>query len=563
MPYDLKSIRVPRLWGVPLKTLVSLLENGYSRKLLESTLIKEAGLDKLRALILDDAPIMTPKYGKGRSMSAANAKETLRIFEFNHHPTLDNPGFRFQNVFDFATAYRNGTTTPVEVAKQVISAIKTSNDGKAPLRAIINSNEQDILRQAEASKKRIEEGKAYSVLDGVPVAVKDELDMVPYATSVGTSIFGKDNSASEDATVVARMRAAGALLIGKTNMHEIGIGVTGANPHHGVCRNPYNLLHHTGGSSSGSASAVAAGLCPLSIGADGGGSVRIPAALCGISGLKATWSRVSEFGAAPLCWSVAHVGPIGATIDDVALGYSLMAGPDTKDNASLEQPGIHLKDYLNSDLTGLRVGIFPPWFKHADKEVVEHCTNALKILESHGATRHEINIKNLDAQRISHAVTIASEMLTAMNEEHGKDTSRFALDTRINLAIASTFTATDYVKAQQVRGLAIKAFMDAFEDVDVIITPSSAITAPKINEKALPDGESNLSALTEIMRFATAGNLTGLPALTVNAGYSEKGLPIGVQLMGRPWEEHTLLRMGRVIDKATMKKKPEIHFPLF
>lgn len=563
MPYDLKSIRVPRLWGVPLKTLVSLLENGYSRKLLENPLIKEAGVDKLRALAINYAPTMIPKYVKGRSISLANAKETLKTFEFLHHPTLDNPGFRFQNVFDFATAYRNGTTTPVDVANRVIKAIKASNDGKTPLRAIINANEQDILRQAEASKKRIEAGKAYSILDGVPVAVKDELDMVPYATSVGTSIFGKDNSASEDATVVARLRAAGALLIGKTNMHEIGIGVTGGNPHHGVCRNPYDLLHHTGGSSSGSASAVAAGLCPLSIGADGGGSVRIPAALCGVSGLKATWSRVSEFGAAPLCWSVAHVGPMGATVDDVALGYSLMAGPDTKDDASLEQPNVHLKDYLNDDLKGLRVGIFTPWFKHADEDIVEQCTHALKILENQGATRHEIIIKDLDAQRIAHAVTIASEMLTAMSEEYHKDASRFALDTRINLAIASTFTATDYVKAQQVRSLAIKAFMDVFEDVDVIITPSSAVTAPKINEKALPAGESNLSVLTEIMRFATAGNLTGLPALTVNAGYSEKGLPIGVQLMGRPWEEHTLLRLGRVIDKATIKKKPKLHFPLF
>lgn len=563
MPYDLKSIRVPRLWGVPLKTLVSLLENGYSRRILESPLIKEVGVDKLRALIIDDSPVMTPKYGKGRSMSAVSAKETLNIFEFDHLPTLNNPGFRFQNVFDFATAYRNRTTTPVEVAKQVIKAIKASNEGKTPLRAVINANEQDILRQAEASKKRIAEGKAYSVLDGVPVAVKDELDMVPYATSVGTAIFGKDNSANEDATVVARLRAAGALLIGKTNMHEIGIGVTGANPHHGVCRNPYNPLYHTGGSSSGSASAVAAGLCPLSIGADGGGSIRIPAALCGIAGLKPTWSRVSEFGAAPLCWSVAHIGPMGATVDDVALGYSLIAGPDSRDNVSIEQPNVHLKDYLNSDLTGLRVGIFTPWFKHADKEVEEHCTQALRLLESQGATRHEISIKHLDAQRIAHTVTIASEMLTAMNKEHSKDSSRFALDTRINLAIASTFTATDYVKAQQVRGLAIKAFMDVFEDVDVIITPSSAITAPLINNKALPAGESDLSTLTEIMRFATAGNITGLPALSVNAGYSEKGLPIGVQLMGRPWEENTLLRMGRIIDKETIKKKPEVHFPLY
>lgn len=563
MAYDLKSLRVPRLWGIPLKTLVTLLENGYSRKILENPLIKEAGVDKLRDLVLEDAPIMTPKYPKGRSMSAANAKETLEIFDSQPFYEVGQPGFRFQSVFDFAKAYRNGSTTPVAVAEQVIAAIKASNEGKMPLRAIINSSEQDILNQAKASQKRIDEGSPLSILDGVPVAVKDEVDMVPYSTSVGTRIYGQNNSASDDATVVARLRAAGALLIGKANMHEIGIGVTGGNPHFGVCRNPYDPLHHTGGSSSGSASAVAAGLCPLSVGADGGGSVRIPAALCGVAGLKSTWSRVSEFGAAPLCWSVAHIGPLGATVDDVALGYSLMAGPDTQDSTTFEQPNVHLKDYLNQDLTGLRVGIFTPWFNHADKEVVEHCTTALKILESQGATRHEITIEQLDAQRIAHAVTISSEMLTAVEEEHKKDPSRFALDTRINLAIASTFTSTDYVKAQKIRGLAIKAFMDAFEDVDVIITPSSAIAAPAINSRALPEGESNLSDLTEIMRFATTANFTGLPALTINAGYTEKGLPVGVQLMGRPWEESLLLRMGRVIDRATPKQKPTVHFPLF
>lgn len=563
MAYDLKSLRVPRLWGIPLKTLVTLLENGYSRKILENPLIKEAGVDKLRDLVLEDAPIMTPKYPKGRSMSAANAKETLEIFDSQPFYEVGQPGFRFQSVFDFAKAYRNGSTTPVAVAEQVIAAIKASNEGKMPLRAIINSSEQDILNQAKASQKRIDEGSPLSILDGVPVAVKDEVDMVPYSTSVGTRIYGQNNSASDDATVVARLRAAGALLIGKANMHEIGIGVTGGNPHFGVCRNPYDPLHHTGGSSSGSASAVAAGLCPLSVGADGGGSVRIPAALCGVAGLKSTWSRVSEFGAAPLCWSVAHIGPLGATVDDVALGYSLMAGPDTQDSTTFEQPNVHLKDYLNQDLTGLRVGVFTPWFNHADKEVVEHCTTALKILESQGATRHEITIEQLDAQRIAHAVTISSEMLTAVEEEHKKDPSRFALDTRINLAIASTFTSTDYVKAQKIRGLAIKAFMDAFEDVDVIITPSSAIAAPAINSRALPEGESNLSDLTEIMRFATTANFTGLPALTINAGYTEKGLPVGVQLMGRPWEESLLLRMGRVIDRATPKQKPTVHFPLF
>lgn len=569
MPYDLKSLRAPRLWGMPLKTLVSLIENGYSRKMLEYPLLKEAGLDKLRELTSDDTPVMIPKYPKGRSMSAANAQQTLEVFDDllnssnESSASADQNTFQFNSIFDYASAYRKGTTTPVLVAEQVIHAINESNKGKTPLRAIINSSEHDILRQAKASQQRLEDGKPLSILDGVPVAVKDEVDMVPYTTSVGTQIYGQDNSAAQDATVVARLRAAGALLIGKANMHEMGIGVTGGNPHFGVCRNPYDVLHHTGGSSSGSASAVAAGLCPLSVGADGGGSVRIPAALCGVAGLKATWSRVSEFGAAPLCWSVAHIGPLGATVDDVALGYSLMAGADDNDSMTQEQPNVHLKDYLNKDLSGLRVGVFTPWFNHADKEVVEHCTKALKILEKHGATRHEVTLDNLDVQRVAHMVTISSEMLTAVEEERKKDPTRFALDTRLNLAIAASFNSTDYVKAQKVRGLAIKTFMSAFEDVDVIITPSSAIPAPEINAKALPEGESNLSVLNEIMRYANTANFTGLPALTVNAGYTEKGLPVGVQLMGRPWEESLLLRMGRVIDQASPKQKPKVHFPLY
>ena len=175
---------------------------------------------------------------------------------------------------------------------------------------MIAVNRDDVMKQAREATQRIKAGKPLSIFDGVPVAVKDELDMVPYPTTVGTSFLGK-SPAKEDATVVARMRAAGALLVGKTNMHEIGINVTGLNPHHGTTRNPYNTDHFTGGSSSGSATAVAAGLVPVAIGADGGGSIRIPASFCGVFGLKPTFGRVSEHGAAPLCWSVAHRRTVG------------------------------------------------------------------------------------------------------------------------------------------------------------------------------------------------------------------------------------------------------------
>ncbi len=219
----------------------------------------------------------------------------------------------------------------------MLTAIEASDATKPPLRTFIASNPDDVLRQAEAATHRIRNGQALSLLDGVPVAVKDEVDMVPCPTTVGTAFLGP-RPAKQDSTVVARMRATGAVLLGKTNMHEIGIGVTGLNLHHGTPRNPYNPDHYTGGSSSGSAAAVAAGLCPVAISADGGGSIRIPSSFCGLVGLKPTFGRISEFGAAPLCWSLAHLGAIAATATDAALAYGVLAGPDPQDANSLHQP---------------------------------------------------------------------------------------------------------------------------------------------------------------------------------------------------------------------------------
>jgi Asp-tRNA(Asn)/Glu-tRNA(Gln) amidotransferase A subunit family amidase len=230
------------------------------------------------------------------------------------------PGYRFETVADFARAYRGGQLSPVDVARRLADACSSLDERDPAMQLLIAQDADDLMAQAEASAARFAAGEPLGVFDGVPVAVKDELDQVPYPTTVGTAFLGRE-SADEDATVAARFRAQGALLFGKTAMHEIGIGVTGLNPHHGTPRNPYDPGHFTGGSSSGPAAVVAAGLCPVAIGADGGGSIRTPAALCGISGLKATYGRISEHGAYPLCWSVGHVGPLAATVLDTALAY--------------------------------------------------------------------------------------------------------------------------------------------------------------------------------------------------------------------------------------------------
>jgi Asp-tRNA(Asn)/Glu-tRNA(Gln) amidotransferase A subunit family amidase len=372
------------------------------------------------------------------------------------------------------------------------------------------------------------------------------------------------NVATEDSTVAARLRNAGALIVGKTNMHEIGINVTGLNPHHGTTRNPYNTDHYTGGSSSGSGTAVASGLVSVAIGADGGGSVRIPSAFMGLVGLKATFGRVSEYGAFPLDWSVAHIGPLAGSATDAALTYALIAGSDPADPFSMHQPTPSLKGWDNLKLKGLKLGVYWQWFRHADPEVVAACEAMLKQFEAMGCTIHEVTIPNLEANRVAHAITIASEMAQAMDSVYD-NAHRFkehALDVRINLALARQFTSTDYVLAQRVRTRMMRHFHEAFGQVDMVITPSTAIAAPPIPKAALPDGESDLTTTMQIMRYAPTANMTGHPAISFPVGYTQKGLPIGMQAIGRPWDESTLLRMALAAEQVIERKAPQVYYKL-
>ena len=549
--YDLKSVKLPYLAGGLLKFFVSLVE-GPLGGLLTPSLFESAGVNWLRKQNFEDAPTNYPIHYTGRMQTeAASVPER----EWPTHPS-EGKGFRFASIHEYAEAYRSGKTTPEEVAKKVLEAIEASNMSNPPLRAVIAVDREEVMRMARESTQRFKDGKPLGIFDGVPVAVKDELDMTPYPTTVGTSFLGK-SPAQEDATVVARLRAAGALLIGKANMHEIGINVTGLNPHHGTVRNPYNVGHFTGGSSSGSAAAVAAGLCPVAIGADGGGSIRIPASFCGVVGLKATYGRVSEFGAAPLDWSIAHVGPLAGSATDAALTYALIAGPDPKDPTSLLQPDPALTGW-NSDLKGMKIGVYWPWFRHAEAEVVSTCMALLKQFEALGCEVREIVIPNLEANRVAHTITITSEMAQAMSATYQHHHREHGLDVRLNLALARRFTATDYVTAQRIRTRMIQHFKDAFQSVDVILTPATGLAAPAIPADALPDGNSDLTTTVEIMRFVTAANLTGLPAISFPAGYTSRDLPIGMQAIGKPWDEATLLRLALAAERLVERKAPQV-----
>jgi len=556
MAYRREPVNAPVVSGLPLRMFTRFVEGGVSGPFREK-LLAEIGIDRLRAAVAD-APVLSPRLPHPvppDSVSEDPVGDSVML----ERPEID--GFHFRSVADYQAAYSSGEKSPVDIARNALAASDESERGSRPMRIFIAQYRTDVMAQAEASAARWEAGEPLSPFDGVPVAVKDEVDQTPYPTTGGTKILGRV-PAESDASTVARLRAAGAVLIGKTNMHEVGIGVTGINPHHGACRNPYDIGRVTGGSSSGPASAVAAGLGPVSLGADGGGSIRIPAGLCGLVGLKPTWGRVTEHGAVPLCWNVAHIGPIGANTRDVAAMYAVLAGRDDADENTWGQPVPHLNQLESGDLKGVRLGICRPWFEDAEPEIVNACQLLVDALVDAGAEVVQFEPPDIQLIRAAHVAVITSEMLAA-NRHHLKNhRGDFGLDTRVNFALASQLTNADYVHAMRYRHASTQEWLRLMSEIDAVVTPTTGRTASRIPEHALPDGESNLPVLDQIMRFAAVANLNGFPAIAIPAGYDAEGLPISCQFMGRPWEENLLLRIGHLCDGLIERRRPSRYWDL-
>jgi Asp-tRNA(Asn)/Glu-tRNA(Gln) amidotransferase A subunit family amidase len=549
--YRRDPVRAPKLSGTALKAMVAAIESPLGAPVIDQ-ILRDSGFERFRDADPGASPMQCP-LPRPAPEPADSAREALcdKALEPVSPPATSS----LTTVRALREAYRGGLS-PVDVLARVHAAVDRF-ESVDRLGLFIARHPDEARRDAEESARRISEGAARSALEGIAVVIKDEVDVQGYATTLGTK-FLRD-VALADATISARLRAAGAVIVGKANMNEIGINPIGLNPHWGAARNPWDRGRITGGSSSASAAAVAAGVAPIAIGADGGGSIRIPAALCGIVGLKATHGRVPETGVPALCWNVGHAGPMGLTVDDVAACYAIIAGDDGHDTASYGQPAPTLDDLARGDLRGLRVGLARPYFEDADRDVVLRCEDALRALTDAGAAVHEVPAPTLNNVLWAHSVIILSEMREAMLRHLRDGAARFGLDSRTNLAIASRFTATDLVHAMRHRHRITRDTLDTLRAVDVLITPSTAITAPPIPERALPDGESNLPVVDALMRFVRVANLTGFPAISVPAGYDAAGLPVGVQLLGRPWEEHTLLRAARVIEAAVPRRVPAHH----
>lgn len=557
MAYQRRPLSAPRAAGAFIRMLTPMVEHPPLGGLLSAQLIAQAGVKALRHLPVEeplpfDVPGLLPPPPAERFDPAALLGRVAGL------EVAAPDGFAFESALVLRRAYHEGATDPVRVGEAALAWIEEDRSRKPPLSIFVSVRPEEVRAQAQESAERLRRGQPRSPLEGIPVAVKDELDLRGHPTRVGTSFLG-DPCAAEDAAAVAGLRAAGAVILGKVNMHEIGIGVTGINPHFGPVRNPYDPQRFTGGSSSGPAAAVAAGLCPIAAGADGGGSIRIPAALCGVVGLKPTLGRVSEHGAAPLCWSVGHVGPLAATAEDAALAYALMAGPDERDPRTLRQPAPVLDRFFREDLRGVRIGVYPEWFEDADAEIVAACRQMLDLFRELGAEVRSIEIPELERVRPVHLVIIVSEMAASQSEYRRRYRRRYGHDTRLNLALGQRLKATDYVHALRLRARICGHFARALSEVDLIATPATACTAGRIRPDALKTGDSNLPLLERIMRFAQVANLTGLPAISFPAGYDSQGLPIGFQAMGRPFAEDLLLAVARLAEAQVTRKKPVMH----
>jgi Asp-tRNA(Asn)/Glu-tRNA(Gln) amidotransferase A subunit family amidase len=551
--YAIKDIPSPAMSGPQLMAFIKVLE---SSRLARKSLLNINNMDVLHALTLAEAPSLLPLP------AATEAEAEIQKQEQRKDEPLDGP-FPDSEFYTYIRRYESRVLTPTDVAQTVLRQIRESNEEPQPLKAFIAVHEDCLMRDAAASSKRYQSGQPLSALDGIPIAVKSEIFVKHLSSQAGTSFLQAPRDYAE-ATIVTRLRKAGALIVGLTNMHEIGIGVTGANPHYGVARNPYDRTRHTGGSSSGSAAAVAAGLVPMAIGTDGGGSIRIPSSLCGTVGLKPSFGRIPAQGMFPSTVSVCQAGPIARRAMDCALAYQIMAGADPLDARTLLQPPPSLRGISQvKDLSGMTAGIYAAWFEHADPEVVTLCQNLLDTLQKRGLKVVPIELPELEEARVAHFITIAAEMFSYMKPYMARHRSELAPTTRFALALGSELSSTDYLQAQRVRNRVMRRIDEIFQHVDFIVSPTCATTAPRIQGQDSYRDVLDTVLMGRLMRFAQLFNLTGHPAISFPAGYTNEGLPVGIQFAGRWWAEADLLRIARAGDELVERRQPASFWTAF
>lgn len=430
---------------------------------------------------------------------------------------------------------KSGQLSPVELTQAFLDRIEATDDRLHSYIIVLKEQALDDARLAEAEIRR---GDYKGPLHGIPFALKDLYDTAGVTTTAGSKVY-IDRVPAEDATTTARLKAAGGILLGKLAMHEFALGGPDFTTPFPPARNPWNLDHITGGSSSGSGSAVASGQAMAALGSCTGGSIRGPASLCGIVGLKATYGRVSRAGVVTLSWSQDHCGPMTWTVEDTAYMMQALAGYDPKDPTTSTAPVPDYSLSLREDIKGLTIGVPRHFFfaphENVNPEVVSTVENGLKVLEGLGANLQEVTIPSLEYVRAANSVIMLSEAFAFHEKNLRTRPHDFGEMVRARFRIGGMFSASDYVQSQRVRKLVNREFAAVLQKVDVLVTPT--MTQPAAAFEGY-DATSTVRGPS----FTAPFNLTGLPAISVPCGFTASGLPVGMQIAGKPFDEPGVIR---------------------
>jgi aspartyl-tRNA(Asn)/glutamyl-tRNA(Gln) amidotransferase subunit A len=438
--------------------------------------------------------------------------------------------------------------SPVEVVKALLERIEVDKTN-----SFVTVTAERALEGASQAEKEILAGRYKGPLHGVPVALKDIIYTRRVRTTMGSALH-VDHVPEHSATVARKLEEAGSVLIGKTNTHEFAYGPTGDRSHFGPTKNPHDGRRITGGSSGGSGAAVAASLCYGALGSDTGGSIRIPAALCGVVGMKPTFGRVSKSGVFPLSWTLDHVGPITRTVEDNALMLNALAGHDPEDPYSLDLPEEDFTRDLNRGVRGARIGIPRDfYFEHVDEEVEARVRKAVEVFVSLGAEVREVEIPNLWETLHAQRLILGAEAYAVHEERLENEPEKFSEEVRERLMEGESPKAYRYANARRRGMLATEEFDHALDGVEVLLTLTLPITAPEIGQREVSIGDYEELVRSALTRFTGPTDLTGHPSLSVPCGTTASGLPIGLQLVGRRFDEAVLYRFGHAYEEAVVQ----------
>lgn len=453
------------------------------------------------------------------------------------------------SIAELAALLRHRRVSPLELARDLLARIARANP---LLNAFVTVAAESALAEAARAEREISRRRYRGPLHGIPVALKDNIATRGLRTTAGAG-FLAGNVPERDASVVTKLRRAGAVILGKTNLHEFAYGVTTTNPHYGTTRNPWDTGRIAGGSSAGSAVALAAGLAPAALGSDTGGSIRIPAAVCGVMGLKPTFGRVSCAGVVPLSPTLDHVGPMARTAADLAILLGVIAGYDAGDPASVRKPVPDFAAQARRPLRRWRLGRPREfYFDRLDCEVRRIVETAIAGLAELGAEVREVSIPAvMDSARPGNAIALAEA--THFHRRQGWYPARadeYGEDVRSRLELGERVTAVEYLEALAERRRIRGEFDRALESADALVVPTVPVAAPRLGEEEVVIDGKPEPVRAALLRLNRPANLTGHPAVSVPCGFTREGLPVGLQLIGRAWEEGRLLAVIRAYELA-------------